>query len=222
MKRAAAVVLSLVLLVAVAVGADRATAAVLARVVSDRVAQSVPGTGSVSTTVHGVPVLTQLARGSLDHVTVTLTDVHPASGPVLDSVVAELYDVTTGTPRVAGRVDAHAEVSTAALESLLGGGWRVASEEGTLVVTSSGGLPVEARVTPTVRDGRVVLDLASLTVLGVRVDASSLPAAVKAGIESLAGSLGTLPLGLTPTSVTVTSTGVTLTASGTDVALDGA
>lgn len=212
-----------VLLGVLAVVADRAVAAVTERAVSDRIAQSVPGASSVQTSIHGVPVITQVLRGSLDHVTVTLTDVPSGTGgPTIDSAVVDLFGVSVASPRTAQRVEARAEVSTTELQRVLGNSWRIRPDGGAFAVTWTGSLPVQARVVPGVRDGKVVLDLESITVLGVQVDGSAVPTVVTDQVASLAASVGKLPLGLTPTSVTVTPRGVELVATGTDVDLETA
>jgi hypothetical protein len=222
-RKAAIVVAVLgVLLVVLGIGADRAVAAVAERTISDRVAQSVPGATSVETTIHGVPILTQVLRGSLDHVTVTLHGVPSGSGPTIESAVVELYDVSTSSPRTAARVAVTAEITTAELQRVLGDAWRIEPDGDAFAVEWTGGLPVRARVVPVVRDGKLALDLESVTVLGVRVDGSAVPAAVTDQLAALAGSVGTLPLGLVPASVTVTPRGVELVATGTDVDLESA
>ena len=98
-----------VLLVLVVVG-DRVAASAAERTIADRVAADLQGATGVTTTIHGVPVLTQVAKGSLDQVTVTADQV-PASGLTLDDLTVELYGVSTTSPRTADRVDATASVT---------------------------------------------------------------------------------------------------------------
>ena len=223
MKKAV-IITTVVLFVLSVVGlvADRATAAAAERTITDRIEQSFHGASSVSTSISGVPILTQVARGSLDHVTVTLGGVDSGKGLRIEKVVADLYDVSTTSPRTAARVVADADITTAELQKQLGDAWTVTPDGGALAVRWSGPLPVTARVVPTVRDGALALDLDSVTVLGVSVDGASVPSAVTDRISALAGSVGALPLGLTPTSVTVTPDGVRLVASGTHVDLEQA
>jgi hypothetical protein len=222
--RRAATGVAVLALVLVVLGfvADRVVAAVAERTITDRIAQSFPGSSSVATSIHGVPVLTQVLRGSLDHVTVSLGDVPSGSGPTIDSAVVDLYGVSTSSPRTAQRVEVSAEITTAELQKALGDAWRIEPDGDAFAVEWTGGLPVQARVVPAIRDGKLALDLESVTVLGVRVDGSSVPAAVTERIAALAGSVGTLPLGLVPTSVAVTPRGVSLTATGTNVDLESA
>lgn len=208
-----------VLLVLVVVG-DRVAASAAERTIADRVAADLQGATGVTTTIHGVPVLTQVAKGSLDQVTVTADQV-PASGLTLDDLTVELYGVSTTSPRTADRVDATASVSTEQLQAKLGSDWTVKVDGDALVASTQalGLLPVEARVVPTVRDGKLALDLDKVSVVGVEVQGDSVPSAVHERIDALVSSVGALPLGLTLTGVDVTPAGVTLQASGTDVAL---
>jgi hypothetical protein len=204
-----------------AFGADRAVAAVVASTISDRVTAELPGLTAADTRIEGVPVLTQVAHGSLDHVVVRLTGVPTAGGLTLESVGVDLYDVSTSAPRTAGSVDAVAHVTTAALQAEVGDRYVLRPDGDGLVVSLAGGLPVLARLKPVVENGTLRLALVSVTVLGIEVSASRVPQALIDRVTALAGSVGTLPLGLTPTAVTVTPTGVDVTAHGTRVALEG-
>jgi hypothetical protein len=221
MKKAAIVAGILVAVLAlVAAGVDRAAAAVLERTVSERIGAEVGGSGAVSTQVHGVPLATQALRGSLDHVSVQLADVPAAAGLTLDRVDVELYGVSTSEPRTADTVDAVATLSTEQLQGVLGDTWSVRTDGTDLVVSVANGLPAEARVTPGVRDGVVVLDLASVTVLGLEVSGDSVPAVIRDRVSALAGSVGDLPFQLVPQSVVATPSGLELRATGADVDLE--
>lgn len=221
MKKVAIVVgILLALLAVVGVGVDRAAAAVVERTVSERIGAELGGSGSVSTQVHGVPLVTQAMRGSLDHVSVQMTDVPATTDLTLGRVDVELYGVSTTEPRTADSVDAVATLSTEELQGALGDTWAVRTDGADLVVSVASGLPVEARVTPSVRDGAVVLDLASVTVLGLEVSGDSVPAGIRDRVSALAGSVGELPFGLVPQSVLVTPAGLELRATGTDVDLE--
>lgn len=221
-KVATVATVATVLLVVLGFVADRAVATVAERTITDRLEQSFPEASSVETSIHGIPVLTQVLRGSLDHVTVTLRGVPSGSGATIDSAVVDLRDVSTSSPRTAQRVEVRAEVTTAELQRALGDSWRIEPDGDAFAVEWTGGLPVRARVVPVVRDGKLALDLASVSVLGVRVEGSAVPAAVTEQLAALAGSVGTLPLGLVPAAVTVTPQGVELVATGTDVDLESA
>jgi len=110
----------------------------------------------------------------------------------------------------------------AALATRLGEGWDVSASGRDLVVTGTGLLPIVVRVTPGVRSGRLVLSLASVSLLGVDVKGANIPSAVTERVAALADSVGSLPLGLALDSVEVGSRGVTLTASGADISLESA
>jgi hypothetical protein len=215
-----AVVLAIVLgaLAALGVAADRVAASTAERTITERVSAELAGATDVSTQVHGVPILTQVARGSLDHVTVTAAEL-PASGLTLRDVVVDLYGVSTSSPRTASTVGASAGLTTAQLQSKLGDGWKVTTDGDGLVATSAGLLSIEARVIPTVKAGRLALDLDWVKILGVQVDGSRVPAALTDRLDALVASIGDLPLGLALRSVEVTPGGVTVHATGSDVVL---
>jgi LmeA-like phospholipid-binding len=215
------VVVVLLALVVVALGADRVTASAAERTITSAVESSLPAATGVSTHVEGVPVLNQLAGGSLDHVTVTMATL-PSDGVTLRDVVVDLEHVTTSQPRTARSVEAHASISAADLQAKLGGGWTLRPDGDALVASTGGLLSAQARIVPAVRDGKLALDLASVTILGVTVDGSQVPSAVTDRINELASSVGELPLGLHLTSVQVTPDGVDLVANGTDVVLAAA
>jgi hypothetical protein len=211
-----------VLLLVLGVGADRAVAAVVERTITDRVEQSVPGASSVSTSVSGVPVLTQVVRGSLDHVTVRVGGLRTADGPTIESAAVDLYGVSTSSPRTAKRVEATVDITTAELQTALGDSWTVSPDGDAFAVRWAGVLELTARIVPSVKDGRLALGLESVSVLGVSVDGSVVPAAVTDRIDAVAASVGDLPFGLTPSSVAVTPAGVRLVATGSDVDLERA
>ena len=223
MKRFLVIVVSIVAVLAlVGFGADRAVASVAQNTIDDRIAASFPGVASTSTRIEGVPVLTQVARGSLDHVVVALSGVPTSAGLTLDTVDVDLYGVSTAAPRTARSVDARAQVSTATLQSKAGDRFVVRPEGDLLVASLASGVPVEARLRPKVTDGTITADLVSVTVLGLSVDASRIPASLTERITKLVASLGQLPLGLVATSATVNSGGVEIVAHGTNIALEGA
>jgi hypothetical protein len=212
---------ALALLAVLVVVGDRVAASAAERRITESVTHELRGASGVSTQIHGVPVLTQVAHGALDHVTVTAAGV-PASGVQLRDVVVDLYGVTTSSPRSAQRVTAQALVPTSALQAKVGDGWTVKTDGDGLVASSSGLLGLTARVLPTVRDGRLAVDIDWVTVLGVRVDGSSVPQAVTDRLGALVASVGALPLGLALDQVSVVPDGVQITAVGTDVPLRAA
>lgn len=219
MRRGAvvAVVAVLVLLVIAVVG-DRAAVAVAQSKVSEQVAAELPGARDVSTTITGFPALTQVLRGSLDHVVVTASDV-PTEQGTLDSVVVDLYDVTTSAPRTAGTVEATAVVPLALLDERLGDSWDLSVDGDALKAEFTGAVSASATVVPVVADGRITLDLRSFSLLGLEVSGDNVPDFVTAALNDMVGSVGDLPFGLTPAAVTVTPQGVEVVARGSDVPL---
>jgi hypothetical protein len=185
------------------------------------VQKELPGATSVQTDIDGFPVLTQVARGSLDQVTVRMEDVPTESG-TLDSVTVVLDDVTTSEPRTAARMEARAVVPLSTLQSQLGDSWEIAVDGDALRVSFTGAVQVEAAVVPVVKDGAITVDLRSVTLLGVEIQGDSVPGFVTDALRSLVEPLGELPFGLTPQSVAVTPAGVEVVATGTDVDLDAA
>jgi hypothetical protein len=214
------VVLAVLLGVALvgAVVVDRAAAMVTQRAISDRVTQEFATATDVAAQVHGIPLLTQLAGGSLDHVTVTMTHVPTSAGVTLDDVVVELHDVSTAEPRVAATVDAQALVPLSSVQDKLGAGW-TAKADGAALAVSSNSLPVTVKVTPVVRDGAVRLTLDSVSLLGVEVSGSSVPAAVTDAVSAFLIPAADLPFGLALGTVTVVPDGVAVTATGSQVPL---
>jgi hypothetical protein len=217
-KLAVIVAVVLCVLAVLGVAADRVAASTAERTITERVSAELAGATDVSTQVHGVPILTQVAHGSLDHVTVTAAEL-PASGLTLRDVVVDLYDVSISSPRTASTVGASAGLTTEQLQRKLGDGWTVTTDGDALVAASTGLLSIEARVIPTVKAGRLALDLDWVKILGVQVDGSSVPAALTDRLDALVASIGDLPLGLALRSVEVSPGGVTVHATGSDVVL---
>lgn len=220
MKRGGVVALVVLLVLGVlAVAADRVAVGVAERTVSERVRAELPGATDVTTSIEGFPALTQVARGSLDHVTVTANDVATEQG-ALDAVVVDLYAVSTSAPRTAQTVRATADVPLSTLQAQLGDSWQLSVEGDALRAEFTGALPIAATVVPTVSGGVLSLDLRTLSLAGVEVSGDRVPDFVKEALNRMVGSVGDLPFGLTPTTVTVTAGGVTVTADGTDVPLE--
>jgi hypothetical protein len=210
-----------VVLLVLGVVADRGAVAVAQNQISEQIARELPGAGSVQTDIGGFPVLTQVARGTLDEVTVRLDDV-PTEQGMLDSVTVVLSDVATAEPRTAGTVVATAVVPLSTLQAQLGDSWAVSVDGDALAVEFTGAVPVEAAVVPVVRDGAITVDLRSITLLGVEIQGDSVPGFVTDALNSMVGSFGSLPFGLVPESVLVTASGVEVVATGSDVDLAAA
>lgn len=219
MKKAVTIVAAVLLvLFGLLVVADRGAVAVAQNAISERVQQELPGAASVETEIEGFPVLTQAARGSIDHVTVRMREV-PTEQGTLDSVTVDLYDVTTSEPRTAGRVEARAVVPIDVLQAKLGDSWKVEVDGDALTASFTGAVPASATVVPVVEDGAISVDIRTITLLGVDIAGDSIPGFVTEALQGLVGSIGPLPFGLEPDSVEVTPYGVEVVASGDDVAL---
>ena len=147
-------------------------------------------------------------------------DTLASKGVTLDDVVVDMHDVTTSSPYTASQVRASGSITSEQLAAQLGSDWSVRTDGDALVATWHGFITVDARLVPTVTDGKLALTLASVSALGVSIDGSQVPSAVTDRINALAASLTALPLGLTLDSVTVTGTGVDVVAKGTGVVLD--
>jgi hypothetical protein len=218
-KKLVIVVLALVVALAlVGVVADRALASGAESRITAAVEDHLPGATGVTTQVSDVPVLTQLATGSLSHVTVSMLTL-PSTGATLDDVIVDLHDVTTSTPYTADRVQATASITSQQLATQLGSDWTVRTSGDAVVATWHGFITVDARLVPSVSAGKLTLTLASVSALGVSIDGSQVPSAVTDRIDALTSSLTALPLGLTLDSVKVTAAGVDVVAEGTHVVL---
>jgi hypothetical protein len=202
---------------------DRGAASAAERAISAGVTDSGCTSGSVSTTLHGFPMLTQVAGGRLDHVTVTIADVGGGRLP-LDSVVIDLYDVPTNPPRVAGRAEMVATVSLASVQKMAGTGWDVAVSDGALVMTGigRGSAPVQMGLMPSLAEGTLRFDLGNVWLFGSPVVGDQIPAELVTGVAGFDSELDDLPLALQPTAVDVGHAGLVVRAAGTDIALDGA
>ena len=223
MKRPVIMVVIVLAVVMVLIGgavvADRGAKATAENTITNAVRDAVPGATGISTSVSGIPVATQLARGSLSHVTVSMLTL-PANGVVLDDVIVDVTQVTTTAPYRAQDVEATASIPTAALQSKLGDGWSLRTD-GTAIVASLTSIPgAQARIVPSVNSGALALTLDSVTIFGAQIDGSLVPKAVTDKLDELARSVAGLPFGLTLASVKVTPAGVDLVATGHDVTLE--
>ena len=191
MRRGAVVALVTVLaLIVLAVVGDRAAVAVAQNKVSEQVAAELPGARDVSTSIEGFPALTQVLRGSLDHLVVTASDV-PTERGTLDSVVVDLYGVSTSEPRTADRIEATAVVPLAMLKSQLGDSWELSVDGDALKAEFTGAVSASATVVPVVTDGRITLDLRSFSLLGLEVSGDSVPDFVTSALNDMVGSVST-------------------------------
>jgi len=171
--------------------------------------------------VRGFPLLTQLASGRVDDVGIAL-DGATFGGIAMTDVTVDAGGVSTGSPHEMRTLDVLGTVPTASLEDAVAE--RTELEVQVVVdgdaLTLSGdalGLPLTAALTPRVEDGRLLVDLGSVSVGGVPLDSALL---ARAGVDDLSGMevpIRGLPEGLVLTSAVVHPDGIRITASGTDV-----
>lgn len=221
----------LLVLAALAVGADRGGAYLAGRLVASRVQAAAHLATRPTVTFEGIPFLTQVARGDFTQVDVTAHGV--VAGPVVfDTVTARLYGVKASISRAVhgnlrqvaiSRGEGTALVSYAELDA-------VSSYRDLGVQVAPAGPDVQVTATLHLFGTltRVVAD-AAVSVSGGTVVISPLPQAMHAATGSLSGALAAtavglltlrlhpsgLPFGVTLTSVTPTPTGLVFGASAT-------
>jgi len=211
---------SALVLLGLAFAGERVAAATVANRISAAVTDAVPGIGSVSTSIEDGLVAPQLAKGSLSHVKVDMTDVPLQGGMALSAVNVDLTNVSTASPRTAERVLARATLTTDQIQKFLGDAWKVTPTGDSLAIATTGVLPITGTVQPVVEAGKLNLNLTAVTILGVHVDPANIPSVIKDRLNGLTAGFGALPLGLKLSSVAVTPAGVDLIADGSNVTLD--
>jgi LmeA-like phospholipid-binding len=224
---ARAVVVSTVALVALAAGAYAGDRWAL-REVEDRVAEEVRTgvagvTGQPDVHIDGFPFLTQLARGSLDDVTVAVASAS-LSGVELQDVDVRAEGVSTREPYQARDAVVTGTLTTATLERLVAertdadvalavDGGRLTA---TLQVLRS---DVTAELLPAAAGDAIEVDVVRVTIAGAVVDVEDLPGAASSRLQDLEVPIEGLPPGLTLSDVVVQDDGLRVTATGTDVTL---
>lgn len=220
----------LTLLVLVTLGfvvADVVAAQRTRETVSDAIVENVDEVvGAPAVDVGGFPFLPQLARGELDRLDATV-DGATLGGIAMTDLVIGADGVSTSTPYRADEVVVHATIPTASLQGAV---VERTSLELTVEVAGDAlrlsgqvlGLDLAGELTPRVEDGRLLVDVATVSVGGVRVEAAALPSDLASRLQDLEIPVEDLPDGLVLTDAVVQSDGVRVTASGTDVAVPGA
>lgn len=220
----------LTLLVLVALGfvvADMVAAQRTRQTVSDAIVENVDEVVGVPTVdVGGFPFLPQLARGELDRLDATV-DGATLGGIAMTDLAIGAAGVSTSTPYRADEVVVHATIPTASLQDAVveRTSLELAVEVAGDALRLSGqvlGLDLAGELTPRVEDGRLLVDVATVSVGGVRVEAAALPSDLASRLKDLEIPVEDLPDGLVLTDAVVQSDGVRVTASGTDVAVPGA
>ena len=225
-----ALLVTLLLIVGLAVGADRVAAWGVARGVAHAVTVGGQDVHGAEVTIHGFPFLTQLARGSVDHATGSL-----GTGTFGGYQVSDVHlDARGLQPRAPWRVrtikvDGLVSYATVAHVLSQQTGWdvRLAPAQGkpgavqaTFPTTILGAsVDVGAVVTPQVTDGSTLtIHIESVSVGGVAVGIRQLPGGLGDALGNNSIPL-TLPDGVTVTSVGVEPGGLRLHAEGQDVPL---
>lgn len=216
-------VVTVVVLVAGAVVADRVALSATERQVVDAIEQNLDVVGTPTVDIAGFPFLTQLVAGSLDDVTGS------ADGVSLDGIDAtdvtlDAKHVSTSEPYTVGSATISATLPTASIE-------RIVADRSQLditvavdgdALTASGtvlGLTLAANLVPRVEDGTLLVDVQNVQIAGLTVSVEDLPAAVGTRLTDVEIPVSGLPEGLVLTEATVVADGVRITARGTDVVL---
>ncbi len=219
----------LTLLVLLAIGlvvADLVAAQRTRETVADDISENLDDVvGTPTVDVGGFPFLLQLARGELRRLDATVEGATLGGIAMTDlSVVAD--GVSTSTPHTADEVVVQATIPTSSLQEAV---VERTSLELTVEVAGDAlrlrgtvlGLDLTGDLTPRVEDGRLFVDVQTLSVGGVRVEIDALPAELSSRLTDLEVPVQELPDGLVLTDAVVQSDGVRVTASGTDVEVPG-
>ena len=217
MRRALGLLVVVGLLVGAAVLVDGwARGRVEARIV-DELGAKVPGLRGLDATVHGTPVLTQLAARRLADVTLT-ADRAELDAVTLADVTARATGVTTGAPARAGHVEVTAllplEQVAALVQQTVDADVAV---DGDSVVLTLRALPVTARIVPTAGGDEIALEVTEVGIGDATAAPEDLPLGLGDGLQGLALPVSGLPPGIAVTDVTVVLEGLRLTAAGDDV-----
>lgn len=171
-------------------------------------------------TITGFPFLTQVAAGELQEVRIGAREARLDGLPLTDAQVV-LRGVSTSAPTTIRAAAMTASVALPAIQELVEVEAALEIVEGRLLArTTVLMLPVAVSLVPR-PDGRAIaVDVESILLAGLEVDASRLPAALTAQISGIRIPVEGLPAGMELTSVTVTPGGVDVAAAGTDVVLE--
>jgi hypothetical protein len=239
-------VVALILLV-LAVIADRAGSAFAAREMQSRVAGELDARnvsyGSLDVTVGGMPFLTQVAQGRLDSISIDLTQVRltaedrqatlPALHVVATGVLVDPVELAQGrTSATAEEVTGTAVVSYDTLSGLINleeyhltdirfreenGALRAAADVSAFGVEA----PIEAAVEVTLAEGQIQLRLRDAVIVGRDVPDFALSAIDMIVNAVIVAFLPPLPFGITLHELTIRPDGLAVSATGRDIVLAG-
>jgi hypothetical protein len=227
-----ALVITLVVLVGLALAADRVGVRVADSQVAAQVQQRENLAGKPQVDITGFPFLTQAVAGSYDDVRISLTAADlgqpPGTGADVDlrGVHLPLSSVLSGSvSRIpVDRIDGTATVSYALLSQQIGHGTTLSWAGNGLRLSTS--VQVLGRTVPLTAVGRITLEDGSLVVHADQASAGGVP--VPPALVSRAGSaldlryrVPALPFGLRLTGVRPTADGVVVDVAGTNTVLSG-
>ncbi|WP_028051187.1 DUF2993 domain-containing protein [Cellulomonas sp. URHD0024] len=212
-----------VVLVGGAFVADRVVASTVEKRAGDAIEQNfddVVGTPNVD--IGGFPFLTQVLRGSVDEVSGQVDGV-TIEGIAATDVRVDATDVTTSEPYTAGTATITATLPTASID-------KIVADQTTLDITTTVdgdalkatgtllGVTLSAGLVPRVQDGKLLVDVKTLSIGGASVSVNSLPKSIGGKLDDIEIPVETgLPEGLALSGVEVVDDGLRITATGTDV-----
>ncbi|MDQ2796302.1 MAG: DUF2993 domain-containing protein [Actinomycetota bacterium] len=209
------------------VAADRYAASSAQDYARDSVNSQLKVKGDTHVDVHGFPFLTQLIRGTLDEVTVTVPGA-TVGGLQISDIDVDARDIkvdafTTDRHPVAGQMMLHATMPISSLQAAVK---KQSNLDVALAVKGSAlqatgnvlGLTLEASVTPRVEAGKLLVGVSDVTLGGRSVSTDTFPV-VHDALSGITVPIQSLPAGVSLTGAQVVPTGVRVTASGTNVAL---
>lgn len=224
--------ITLVVLLGLAVVADRVAVTVADKKVAQQIQQQGKLAGAPDVSITGFPFLTQAVAGRYSDVQISLTaadlDQPPGTSArvSLHGVRVPLSDVVSGSVQriPVDRVDGTATLSYELLAAQLGGDTTLRKEGDGLRITKTvrvGGLTVPLTATGTVKlEGNVlVIDVQQASGVGV-----SIPSYLVRQVSGLLGlryKIPALPFGLELTSVTPENDGVVVQVAGSNTVLSG-
>lgn len=219
-----AFVSTVVVLGAGVVVADRVAAATAERRAVTAVQQNLDVTGTPTVTIEGFPFLTQVLAGSLDHVSGSVDGVTLEGGLTATNVTFEAYGVTTAQPSTVTSGTVEGTLPTASVEQVVAEQTdldvTLATQADAMVATGSVlGVELSVALTPRVEEGRLLVDVGTVSLGGLTISVDDLPDRVGGSLQGLEIPVEGLPEGMTLDAVSVQPEGVRITATGKDVVL---
>jgi hypothetical protein len=216
---------AVVVLVGGAFVADRVVASTVEKRSVAAIEQNLDGVvGTPTVDIGGFPFLTQVLRGTLDEVSGQVDGVTIEGIPATD-VTLDATDITTSEPYTAGTATIEATLPTASIDQIIADQTKLditTSVDGDALKATGKvlGVTLAATLVPRVQDGKLLVDVTSVSIGGASLSVDSLPNAIGDKLANIeipvkAG----LPEGLVLSAVRVVDDGLRITATGTDVAI---